>query len=283
MSQRLAILYDWDPGAGVDLRHLGESLLGMERIVTAGLFAVENGRFPRGREQSPFAIRVSATYPGSAEFDLVMHVGGLLLLYSLFQEDTRSILSDWIMWALKKVAGRENEATVHFDKFMDLLQTVERDRHLEVMGIRRNLENMDTRRLHSHARDAVAPIGRSCSRIGLSEFPGGRDREIIDESLAREIRRRSSTYTSDPEGMRVRVDGFSRHDRRLRIEDPEDPDRFISAEIVDPDFSELSNVYVEAAARREYLDVMAKVTYRAGRVAGLYILHASGPFRTRDA
>ncbi|MDE0029685.1 MAG: hypothetical protein OXU42_09840 [Deltaproteobacteria bacterium] len=274
----MAIHYDWDPGSGIDLRHLGESLLGIERIVSVGLFGVENGRFPRGREQSPFAIRVTGAQPGSIELETVMHVGEVLGLFALIQEETRSVLSSWVMWVLNRVAGRDNEAAVRFDRFLEFLRLVERNRHREALAITRAIENMDIERLRSFARDAVSPVGRSCSGIGLSEFRGTTDREIIDESLAREIRRESRIYTGQ-DAMTVRVDGFSHHDRRLRIEDPEEPGRFISAEIVDPDFSELSNIYLEAAARREYLTIVADVTYRARRIVKLCILSANGPFK----
>lgn len=289
MSQRLAIHYDWNPGSGIDLRHLGESLLGIERIVSVGLFGVENGRFPSGREQSPFAIRVTGAQPGSLELETVMHVGEVLGLFALIQEETRSVLSSWVMWVLNKVAGRDNDAAVRLDRFMEVFRLVERNRHDEVrlaernrhdevMALTRTIENMDIERLRSFARQAVSPVGRSCNGMGLSEFRGRPDREIIDESLAREIRRQNRIYT-DQDAMTVRVDGFSHHDRRLRIEDPEEPGRFLSAEIVDPDFFELSNIYVEAAARREYLTIIADATYRAGRIVRLCILSANGPFK----
>ncbi len=63
-------------------RHLGESLIGFERLIATGLFAVEKGRLPRGRERLPFAVYTTAPQRGSVEIWLVENA----ILLQLFQE-----------------------------------------------------------------------------------------------------------------------------------------------------------------------------------------------------
>ena len=51
----------------LDMRRLGQALIGVDRLVTHGLVALETGKFLRGRQPRPLAMRASGPTHGSLE------------------------------------------------------------------------------------------------------------------------------------------------------------------------------------------------------------------------
>ncbi len=72
----------------------------------------------------------------------------------------------------------------------------------------------------------------------------------------------------------VRVDGFTHHNRQLKVVHPQEPHRFVTAVVRDPVFEVTPNLYTEAATERGLLEVRAKATMKDGRIQKLYVMDA---------
>ena len=138
-------------------RQLGESLIGFERLITAGLFAVERGRLPRGREHLAFAVYATAPKRGSLEIWLVENAVFLHLFQELYVSGAKDLIWHWINWVMLRFGGSPRDAARHMDSFLDiqkrvvsLQEQVEANRHDEIMAA------FDT--LANSTRLAVSPI-----------------------------------------------------------------------------------------------------------------------------
>ena len=272
MTGDLTIRYEWkgaDDSDQLDLRHLGHSLLGIERIAVAGLSIAVEGAEPKRWKRVPVSVHVTAVENGSFEVAILLATYGLLAL-----DASRSdgFLSDWIMGVINRVAGRRESLD---SRAMDLLEKALDIIRGDNARLRQHIESREWQRLMAHsARQAVTPVGKSCDSVTLTD--GFSDDKTIDEWLADEVREASAARAGNLEPMRIRVDGFSHHNQILKVVHPLEPGRFITARVLDPEFEATPNVYVEAAARRSSLDVMAKAVRKEGVIQMLYIMDAHG-------
>ena len=75
--------------------------------------------------------------------------------------------------------------------------------------------------------------------------------------------------------MRIRVNGFTHHNRQLKVVHPDEPKRFITACVRDPAFDVAPNIYTEAATlERELIASVKTTTNKDGRLVGLYVMNA---------
>lgn len=267
-------------------RQLGESLIGFERLIAAGLFAVERGRLPRGRERMPFAVYATAPQRGSLEVWLLENAAFLQLFQELYLSGAKDIIWHWINGVMLRFGGRPRGAARHMDSFLDLhkqyislqeqqmslqeqnislQKQVEANRHDEIMAA------IDT--LANSTRQAVSPIGRSCHRMFFGNGEPGRATEV-DAPMADAIRSRSKLKVVDMDTVLVRVDGLTHHNRQLKVAYPEEPNRFLTAVVRDPVFESTPNVYTDAATEQGLLEVRAKATMKDGRIQKLYVMDA---------
>ncbi len=180
----------------LNLRHLGRSLIGIERLITIGLFALDRGRAPRRREHLsnlPFEIRASAPKRGSVgiELFLVNLAGDILAIIA-----SKVILS-LIGGLVSRAAGKEKDARSHFEKVelerirLDR-ERIERDReweshrHAEVM---KHYELME-QRVQVLVKEAVSPVGHSCEAMLFLNGTNGRQSFQVDFEMVRAIRAR---------------------------------------------------------------------------------------------
>ncbi len=247
------------------MRDLGHSLVGIERIITAGMFALENGTFPKSNEKLPFVVHTHAPRRGSIEFATWLVSTGLVpVFYELYLSKTGDILWNWMSAVMFGLGGRKRDARRHLDKVLDILGVVNEQRHIEIVELYK---------LAHASRNAVRPIGHSCERIVFGGS-GPDQRTEIDIPIADAIRSTVNCEVGDMERIRITVNGFAHHDRQLKIVDPDDPSRFIVAVVRDPAFDITPNIYTNAASYRGELDVHAKRMIRGGRNHKLYIMDA---------
>ena len=253
------------------MRDLGHSLVGIERIITAGMFALENGTFPKSNEKLPFVVHTYSPRRGSIELATLLVSTELLpIFYQLYLSKAGDILWNWMSAVMLGLGGRRRDADRHLDKVFDLVRHVSDQRHIEVM---------EFHKLAHASRNAVRPIGHSCDKMVL-RGSGSDQRTEIDTPIADAIRSTLDYEVSDMERIRITVNGFTHHDRQLKIVDPDDPSRFIVAVVRDPAFDITPNIYTNAASYRSELDVSAKRMIRGGRNHKLYIMdakHVEGP------
>lgn len=127
-------------------------------------------------------------------------------------------------------------------------------------------------------KDVVAPVGPSAETLRLAP-PPGYSATVLDVAEADAVRANEPLEVGDMETMTLNVDGITLHNRTLKVEDPTEPGRFVTAEVRDPAFDADPNIYKEAVG--SMLTVDAKASRRpGGELAKLYIMNVS---RGREA
>lgn len=110
---QLIIKYDGGDAAKhtVEMRALGLSLIGFERIVSDGLIFMGHNRLPKRRERHQLAVKAREPSIGSTEipFDIVQSLPLLPLGWWLMQTGAAEVVSHWITFAFAKLSGRSGE------------------------------------------------------------------------------------------------------------------------------------------------------------------------------
>jgi hypothetical protein len=122
---------------------------------------------------------------------------------------------------------------------------------------------------------AVTPIGPSVDHLKLNGSAA--PPLLVDLPTADAIRARGELEVTELLPIDLRVDGFVHHSKKLNVENPEQPGAYISADVRDPVFERVPNVYTEAAAIKGMIRVQAKLGYRAGALERIYIMDHGEP------
>jgi len=244
----------------------------MERLITVGLFVIETGRFPRRNERLPFMVQASEPKRGSVEVVTWLRENAVLLplFHELYLTGAADLIWNWVSGAMLKLGGRPRDADRHFDKLLDVVNAMDERRHLETMA---------WTKLANSTRQIVSPVGRSCESLILTNPE--KEQTEIDTPMADAIRSSGKLEVSDMTTIRVTVDGFTHHNRQLKVVHPDEPTRFVTASVRDPAFDSAPNIYTEAATGRRMLEVSAKVTLKDGRIQRMYIMDAVRVERVR--
>ncbi len=254
------------------MHQLGNSLVGTDRIINAGLIYLSYGRQPKRGER--FDLVVNAREPISGSVDIIAVLQQTPWVLPVVQDFLVTGGVDaayrFASYVLTKLGGRPSEATVHYDALLQL----NRD-HLAA----RNQNDEQWRagffelvdRLVPAARQAVQPIGSGAAKMAISGPK--KDQETgIDEPMADAIRSKEDDEVGDMIEMNLRVDGIIHHNRQLKILHPDISGRYVTAEVRDPTFDAVPNAYSEAAANMSMIRVMAKPIYRNSVLHKLYIM-----------
>ena len=250
----------------IRMRELGESLIGVERIVAAGLRVLETGRLPKPRERTPYVIETTPRH-GSIHIPVLIQENAFLLplLQDLYLTGITEAIWKWLNGVMYKLGGRKREGDEHFRALERLLERSMEHSHLEKMSLIR---------LNAAARQAVYPVGRSCEFLGVANGQSGEE-SIIDLPMAQAIRSADKLEVGNTYRVRIQVDGLMHHNRQLKVLHPREPGRFITARVQDPTFHQTPNVYTDAVATNGLLDVLAKDALRRdGKIHTMYILDA---------
>lgn len=268
----------------IDMRDLGTSLIGVERIISDALIVTLEGRLPRRRERRDFIIVVET--PKAHCFDIsgaLDTIPGLLpFIQDILKDYTKDFVTTLFSYVLCLLGGRPREASVAFDKLMELTQKMH-EGHLSERAADREYalatqENMIrlAETLKPAARQAVAPIGRSCNELRLPQSPGV-PATVIDVAMADAIRAKEPVEVGDMTRMIVHIDTVSISRRAMRVQIPGDTsDAFVEATIRDPAFDENPNHNIYTASLGGLLAVDVKPTYRkeTGELIKLHVMNA---------
>ena len=248
----------------VDVRNLGQSLVGLDQILNFGLMTIDAGRPPKRGERFPLVVQAAEPRPGSFEILVWLAEGSwaLPVVQDIIVSRSADICWHWVSGVLQRMGGRENDSTNNISQLIEILGRELTHRHLETL---------EWQKLVRPSRSLVAPIGYSCDRI---LFPKGDETTEIDMPMAEAIRSKNRLEVGDMEEMKVRVDGFTHHNRQLKVVHPAEPGRFITAHVRDPIFDSTPNVYIRAAVEKRFLRVRAKATRKEDRIQSLYIMDA---------
>ena len=257
----------------IDMRQFGYSLIGIEKILRYGFICLSAQRIPKRGEESPVSIIISQPHPGSFSFETIIQefVGSNYpLLNQFFIEQGHKISLKWLGGLLLNKGGRESEA---LSLARDLVQIMvdhdnrkDQRRHEEIMALINRPE------LNHAAKNIVQPVGKSSSELLITDGNGGTIK--IDEPIADSIRSKDKLEVGNMEDYIVVVDGFTHHNKQLKIIHPEEPGRYINGNVRDPQFDHSPNIYTDAASHKSRLKVKAKPTLKEGRINTLYIFDA---------
>ncbi|MDP2131159.1 MAG: hypothetical protein U0975_16155 [Erythrobacter sp.] len=266
----------------VEMRALGNSLIGFERIISDGLIFLGENRLPRRGERHTLIVQAKEPVIGSSEIPILLtQSAGLLPLgWWLLQTGAGEAISYFVTWVFTKLGGREVEAMAALEAMERMRETEGKERlesqrqWLEHEAGWRDQLFAITDRLANAAIRAVAPVGPSVDNFKLngSKAPA----LLVDLPTADVIRAKGELEVTELQTIDLRVDGFVHHSKKLNVEHPEQPGRYISADVRDPLFESVPNAYTEAAANQSVLTVQAKLGYRAGALERIYIMDVGG-------
>lgn len=273
--------YDGRSATGhvVDMGELGHGLIGMNRIMSAGIVVLGETRFPKRKERLPVALQVSTPAAGSVEIfgQLAPAAAQIPLFWDLITSGKAKTAMEFAAYVLKWRGGRKAEAEAHKENMLEHLRITEAARDRESARVHDTIRRaMDLiaqapARLAPAAREAVAPVGRSAETLALPLE--GSAPALIDPAMADAIRSSGDLTVGDQERLVIDVDGIVMHNRTLKIARL-DGAGFMSAVVTDPTFDLPSNLYIEALTSKRRLVVDAKRTLRDGRLERLHISNA---------
>ena len=262
----------------VDMRLLGRSLIGFDRIISDGVIFIMEGRFPKRGERSHLIVKAHQPNEGSHEIISVLQdrLGMLGLGWTIFKDSGGEIIWEWIKFVLEYTAGNRSNS----DKALDALLEMNRDnlaardkseqRTVEALDRARSDAMALAERLATPAGNAVAPVGPSARSVSFAT--GASLRHVVDEPMADAIRARGELEVSDLMTLTLTADGWVYHSRTLSVHHPERPGRFIQAKVRDPLGDEDGNVYADAGRDKATIVVQGKIARRAGEIEGIYIM-----------
>ncbi|MCW2361630.1 MULTISPECIES: hypothetical protein [Sphingobium] len=278
---QLVIKYDGGDAIShtIEMRALGLSLIGFEKIISDGLIFMGNDRLPRRRERHQLVVKAQGPAIGSTEipFQIAQSLGLLPFGWWLLQTGATEVVGGWLTYVFAKLSGRTNEAAMALDALsrareQELAAKAQSEaRWLEHEAAWRDQLFALTARLVPSAIKAVAPIGPSVDRaelLGASLPPF-----VIDLPTADAIRAKGELEVTELQETELRIDGFVHHTKKLNVENPDAPGTYLSADVRDPAFDIVPNAYTEAANVKGVLRVQVKLGYRAGQLEKIYVLN----------
>lgn len=261
----------------IDMRLLGMSLEGADRITSDGLLFYLHGRLSKRGERAPVVIKVGEPIRGSVDYQGIYEAAVTLLpLGAPIAADLMSgYLELWWQAIKAKFTDKQDIAEMAIEKMVEM----SRD-HLaarDAADARAHEREMD---LHSILREAIslqqpsmekfaAPMGPSV-RAGVVRH-GTRAPVTIDAEDAVAIRDAGRVEWTKISELTLRTEGFRFHTNGLSIERP-DGEGFLMARVRDPAFEEIENPYTEAAQRRSEIAVLGRIGYHDGRAVAVDIV-----------
>lgn len=251
----------------IDMRLFGEAMIGLERTLSAGLNALAAGAV-QPRSKLMLAIKATPPRDGSVQLDAVVELtqGVLPILKPALVLAGGAIAKHLVSAVIKRFGGSKRQSATEVEKVLDLMNLEKDDRQREretLLGV------ID--RLRPAAVQIMAPVGRSAERLTVTS-DNDDDPSAFDVPMAQALRSRSDLEVSEMQAMRLKVDGITVHSRTLKVEDPDVPGRYVTAEVRDPAFTDGENVYTQSVTKM--LDVQAKATYREGVLHRIHIMDA---------
>lgn len=251
----------------IDMRLFGEAMIGLERTLSAGLNALATGSV-QPRSKLMLAIKATPPRDGCVQLDAVVELaqGVLPLLKPVLVGAGGMIAKHLISAVIKRFGGSKAQSASEVEKVLDLMKLEKEDRQREretILGV------ID--RLRPAAIQMMAPVGRSAEKLTVSSANDD-EPTAFDVPMAQALRSRTDLEVSEMQPMRLKVDGITVHTRTLKVEDPDVPGRYVTAEVRDPAFTDGENVYTQSVTKM--IDVQAKATYREGVLHRIHIMDA---------
>ena len=262
----------------LDLRAFGHAAIGFDQVANMGLIALSDLRLPKKGERFP--LRIVANEPKEGSFEFAIELAALTttmlpIVHGLFNTMASELLWRWISWVTNATGGRKRAAEMDMEAMLPFVKEIHRSHaESEERWQQFTLELLD--KAKEPAKQFVAPIGTSSDTVKISTR--GKTQlltHLIDTPMADAIRSKEKLEVGDMEVMRLKVDGLIHHNKQLKVENPDHPGKFITANVRDPAFDEEHSIYTDAVAMRGILEVSAKPSRTPqGELKYLYIMDA---------
>lgn len=276
----------------MDMRLLGLSLQGADRIISDGIIILTEQRLPKRGERAPLVLKVKEPVSGSYDmFGTAQDAYTVLALgFPIVNDIGADFLWNWTKAILAHFTGKTEVAEVALNKMVEMNRDhlAARDAsdarsHEERMLANQNAHHeklalIDVLRqgmlpLGNSAEKLVAPVGRSVETLDCRY---GTNKPVrIEKEEADKIREYGDLEWDGLEVIKLRTDGFKFHTSGLSVENPE-RDGFLMAKVHDPRFLQEDNPYTDAAQKRADIMVLARKGYKAGVLVQIDIVDFKG-------
>lgn len=261
----------------MDIRMLGLSLLGADRIISDGLILLVHGRAPKRTERAPLIAKVREPLAGSYDLPGALLDAAWLLPLGLpiAQQVVATHLSGWWLAVKSEFSGKPGvaeaamQAMVDLNRdhlsFSDAKDARTHEERLAYLQIIRETLSQQQKPLMQF----VTPVGRSVSTATV--YSGRSEPMTVDTEEADAIRALGELTWTPLQEITLKTDGFKFHTSGLSIENP-DREGFLMAKVSDPRFEQQENAYTDAAQRRAEIVVLARKGYKASDLVKIDIV-----------
>ncbi|MBU1605796.1 MAG: hypothetical protein KKE77_13405 [Alphaproteobacteria bacterium] len=273
----------------IEARLYGQSLQGLDRMVSDCLIIASLQRLPRRGEKSPMLLKAQEGYASSYGAPQILQEASQVLGFGIpiLAAIGPDIVGYYVQAVLDHFKGESKSVDLAISKMADMheaalaatskmhenslnaLDDFDARRHAETIG----MQDLFRRAILSNgpaAANFVAPVGESVERAKF--VAGSAPPSIVTLTDAEEIRDSQKVDWQTPRQEIYTTDGFKYHTSGLSIENPEAEDGFLMAEVKDPHFLEDGNAYTLAAQKRARIAVLARQGYKNGKLARIHIL-----------
>ncbi|MCW3835228.1 hypothetical protein ACFQ1E_00770 [Sphingomonas canadensis] len=276
MSDTFIIKYDGGDADShaIDMRLLGESLQGIDRLISDLLIIGVEQRLPKKGERAPLVVKAHEPQSGTVTIPVtIQEAAGLFQIgWQIFGPNGADALTTWFRGLLAYHTGKTSEAEQAMQhvanmaqRQADLFQQVEDHRHTEMMGMQALLMH-HLPKTSAPMVQAVAPVGRTVKRLWF--WAPKQERIEATERDAEIIRAKAELEWTDLTRLSLQTDGYVFHNRKLSVVHPFRTG-FFNAEVE-------NNPYAVAGAKKAMISVDAKLAYRAGDLERIVILNFGG-------
>lgn len=279
MNPDFCIKYDGGDASkhSIDMRLLGASLQGADKITSDGLILLIQGRVPKRRECAPVAVKVREPVEGSYELWAFWEaVKGMLPLGVPGATDVVSgFISEWWSAVIAKFSGKPDVAEKALDALVSMNESHLRARDLsEARAHEERMAFLDVLRSTlamqgSAVEQFASPVGPSVESVTIT--PVGAASALLTSEDADAIRDNLKLEWRPIDEIRLKTDGFRFHTGGLSVENPE-REGYLMARVHDPKFDEDENAYTEAAQRRSEIVVLGRKGYKGESLSAIEIL-----------
>lgn len=250
--ERIALRYEGGDAERhqIDLSQLGQSMQGFARILAVCANFIETGKY--NKQYDSLAVKVTAVEPGEHHcYEVWVQIKSLLSSDNLWSGAAGSILTALVTYVLSL---RGKEEMKHLKDALDKALSNSAQTTDKLIA---TIEKMADA-LRPAPRQAVTPIGKSCSRIDLYE--GDRKAVTADEETKKNVSKPLKTQflpTRTYVGLVSELDNWTGACKVVLDEEDFEGGR-ITAEITDPIRMVPNNPYAMALASREPISFSAK-------------------------
>jgi hypothetical protein len=182
----------------IDMRRLGNALVGLDKIITTGVIVLSERREPRRGERLPFRV-----VAGEPKANCVSVLAGIAtgaqqsfpFAMSVIQTGASDLIWNWVSYVFKMLGGRMSEADPHFERLMELTKAMhegdlqEREKMREFF-----LQVLD--RIKPSAALITKPVGESSNSVSFVEPQTGKT-TTLDVPMAEAVRSKEVLEVGD--------------------------------------------------------------------------------------